>query len=151
MSKHAEGPREPTDCRLGEVHMPLPKVEIRKDLVPVPASEMNEYEGGSIINRMVRKISARRSDPARLHSSRHHGRVMVGDAKFSKVKKSCLQRIRSGRRGGQPTGRLWRPQPAQATHHIAQAQRRRQRFDLNLCKSVNKKLLTIYEQREELS
>jgi hypothetical protein len=23
MSKHAEGPREPTDCRLGEVHMPL--------------------------------------------------------------------------------------------------------------------------------
>ena len=31
---------------------------------------------------MVRKISARRSDPARLHSSRHHGRVMVGDAKI---------------------------------------------------------------------
>jgi hypothetical protein len=23
MSKHAEGPREPTDCRLGEVHMAL--------------------------------------------------------------------------------------------------------------------------------
>jgi hypothetical protein len=23
MSKHAERPREPTDCRLGEVHMPL--------------------------------------------------------------------------------------------------------------------------------
>jgi hypothetical protein len=33
------------------------KVEIRKDLVPVPASEMNEYEGGRVINRMVRKIS----------------------------------------------------------------------------------------------
>jgi hypothetical protein len=30
--------------------------------------------------------------------------------------KSFLQRIRSGRRGGQPTGYLWRPQPAQATH-----------------------------------
>ena len=106
------------------------KVEIRKDLVPVPASEMNEYEGGSIINRMVRKISARRSDPARLHSSRHHGRVMVGDAKFSKVKKSCLQRIRSGRRGAQPTSAHSSPQPSQATHHVAQAQRRRQRFDL---------------------
>ena len=66
----------------------LIKVEIRKDLVPVPASEMNEYEGGSIINRMVRKISARRSDPARLHSSRHLGWAMVGDAKSRKCKKS---------------------------------------------------------------
>ena len=64
-------------CNDADLLRLLPKVEIRKDLVPVPASEMNEYEGGSIINRMVRKISARRSDPARLHSSRHHGWAMA--------------------------------------------------------------------------
>jgi len=65
---------------------------------------MKKYEGGSIINRMVRKISAKRSDPARLHSSRHHGRVMVGDAKFSKVKK-ILPPTDTKREAGRSTDR----------------------------------------------
>ena len=99
---------------------------------PDQSTFRKKYEPGSNKNRIGRKSSARRSDPARLHSSRHLGWAMVGDAKSRKCKKSILQRIRSGRRGAQPTGAHSSPQPAQATHHVAQAQRRRQRFDLKL-------------------
>ena len=96
-----------------------------------PLSEKN-YEPGCNKNKIGRKSSARRSDPARLHSSRHLGWAMVGDAKSRKCKKAILQRIRSGRRGAQPTSAHSSPQPAQATPQVAQAQRRRQRFDLKL-------------------
>ena len=106
------------------------KVDPAETRTPDPSNFRKEYEPGSNKNRIGRKSSARRSDPARLHSSRHLGWAMVGDAKSRKCKKAILQRIRSGRRGAQPTSAHSSPQPAQATHHVAQAQRRRQRFDL---------------------
>ena len=108
------------------------KVDPAETRTPLPSTFRKEYEPGSNKNRIGRKSSARRSDPARLHSSRHLGWAMVGDAKSRKCKKAILQRIRSGWRGAQPTGAHSSPQPAQATHHVAQAQRRRQRFDLKL-------------------
>ena len=108
----------------------LIKVDPAETRTPLPSTFRKEYEPGSNKNRIGRKSSARRSDPARLHSSRHLGWAMVGDAKSRKCKKSIIQRIRSGRRGAQLTGAHSSPQPAQATHHVAQAQRRRQRFDL---------------------
>jgi hypothetical protein len=106
------------------------KVDPAETRTPDQSTFRKEYEPGSNKNRIGRKSSARRSDPARLHSSRHLGWAMVGDAKSRKCKKAILQRIRSGRRGAQPTSAHSSPQPAQATHHVAQAQRRRQRFDL---------------------
>ena len=106
------------------------KVDPAETRTPDQSTFRKEYEPGSNKNRIGRKSSARRSDPARLHSSRHLGWAMVGDAKSRKCKKAILQRIRSGRRGAQPTSAHSSPQPAQATHNVAQAQRRRQRFDL---------------------
>ena len=95
------------------------KVDPAETRTPDPSNFRKEYEPGSNKNRIGRKSSARRSDPARLHSSRHLGWAMVGDAKSRKCKTSILQRIRSGRRGAQPTSAHSSPQPAQATHHAA--------------------------------
>jgi hypothetical protein len=60
---------------------------IREPALPInlcaqPSNFRKKCEPGSNKNRIGRQISARQSDPARLHSSRHHGWAIcvVGDA-----------------------------------------------------------------------